>query len=465
MEKIFLNSFKNENISKIYALGDIHGDIIPLIICLRDCCKVIKKKSNFDFKQDTLDQDLENQLNKEWNETSYVDDLNYEWIGENSKVVLCGDILDNVRGFTFKKPGEYPMEEARIFKFINSINKQAMLKGGNIYKVLGNHDMYNLNGRNKDWLYSYISKYAKNYEGYKQEVAGRTEYFLNGNPGSKLIAEDGAYLFLMIKDFIFVHGGISSSFLTMKNVSQLNESLMEYISDRNNKKFDLKSDTVENQLTFESDDDDGLVHDRFFGFKKDKSEEEVCSILYNKFTRFCKDMIEKTGDKNFCNPNKMKLVIGHCNQNKYTSDSDKIFKSSFETLVNSNKDMSGFTYSEELSGFVNNNENNSGIYGITVSCGDRDENGNYIKNKPSIFRIDVGMSRGFNKGNFNKETAYSRTPQVLKIEYINNEPKISIIKSTFENTIIHMKDWDFDPYRLKYLKYKNKYLKLKSNIT
>ena len=117
MEKIFLNSFKNENISKIYALGDIHGDIIPLIICLRDCCKVIKKKSNFDFKQDTLDQDLENQLNKEWNETNYVDDLNYEWIGENSKVVLCGDILDNVRGFTFKKPGEYPMEEARILKF------------------------------------------------------------------------------------------------------------------------------------------------------------------------------------------------------------------------------------------------------------------------------------------------------------------------------------------------------------
>ena len=94
----------------------------------------------------------------------------------------------------------------------------------------------------------------------------------------------------------------------------------------------------------------------------------------------------------------------------------------------------------------------------------KDENGNYIKNKPSIFRIDVGMSRGFNKGDFNKETAYSRTPQVLKIEYINNEPKISIIKSTFNNTSIHMKDWDIDPYRLKYLKYKTKYLKLKSNI-
>jgi len=30
--------------SKIYAIGDIHGDIMPLIICLRDCCKVIKKK-------------------------------------------------------------------------------------------------------------------------------------------------------------------------------------------------------------------------------------------------------------------------------------------------------------------------------------------------------------------------------------------------------------------------------------
>ena len=44
--------------SIIYGIGDIHGDIMPLIICLRDCCKVIRKKKRFNFKQDKIDDDL-----------------------------------------------------------------------------------------------------------------------------------------------------------------------------------------------------------------------------------------------------------------------------------------------------------------------------------------------------------------------------------------------------------------------
>jgi len=80
------------------------------------------------------------------------------------------------------------------------------------------------------------------------------------------------------------------------------------------------------------------------------------------------------------------------------------------------------------------------------------------------------MSRGFNKGSFSKEKIYSRTPQVLKIQYINNEAKISIIKSTYDNTIKHLYSYlniedlpnNFDIYRQKYLKYKMKYLNLKN---
>jgi hypothetical protein len=79
------------------------------------------------------------------------------------------------------------------------------------------------------------------------------------------------------------------------------------------------------------------------------------------------------------------------------------------------------------------------------------------------------MSRGFNKGSFSKEKIYSRTPQVLKITYIEDEAKISIIKSTYENTLIHLYSYlniedlpnNFDIYKNKYFKYKMKYLKLK----
>ena len=34
-------------INRIIALSDIHSDIHAFIICLRDCCKVIKKKKGF----------------------------------------------------------------------------------------------------------------------------------------------------------------------------------------------------------------------------------------------------------------------------------------------------------------------------------------------------------------------------------------------------------------------------------
>jgi hypothetical protein len=465
MENII--SFKN-NANKIYAIGDIHGDIIPLIICLRDCCKVIKKKEGFDqkqnysFDQEKADIDLDIELSKEWNNLTYKEDLNYEWIGSDSIVIICGDLLDNVRGNTFKKPGEYPMEEARLLKFINIINKEAMKNGGRIYKVLGNHDMYNLNGKTERDDSKYSSQYSKDYEGYKQGARSRLDYFSQGKPGALLIGEDNAYIFLMIKDFIFVHGGISTSLLNVANIEKTNKSLMDYIYNKQNKVFDMEIDTIENNLTFSNDSQDGIVHDRFFGFKSDKNEDEVCSILYNRFKVLCNDLKNKSNNESICNSDKMKLVIGHCNQNMYTSKSNKIFKSSFSNLSKSNK-LNNFIYSEEFSSPIYTGEPSpeTVIYGITIGCGDRDKDLKMDLNNPSIFRIDVGMSRGFNKGIFNPETAYSRTPQVLKIEYINNEPKLSIIKSTFNNSKIHLKDWNLDPYKMKYIKYKNKYLTVK----
>lgn len=445
---------KNASYSNIFAIGDIHGDIIPLIVCLRDCCKVITKKSNFKFNQNEIDQDLIDMLSKEWDDKSYKEDLNYEWCGGSAAVVFCGDLLDNVRGAIFKKPQEFPMEEARIISFINKINKQAMNNKGRIYKILGNHDMYNLNGLTKSGYSTYVSNYAKKYPGYANGADNRLDYFYKGKPGSKLIAEDGAFLFLMINNFIFVHGGISSTLISKDNINKINNSLMEYIQGNNNN-FDPGTESLENQLTFSNDDEDGLVHDRFFGFKNGKTEEELCSVLYNRFQRICDNF-------SLCDPNKLKLVMGHCVQNKTTNDKDNIFQSSFSKLANSNEKNS-LVFSEEFVAPIYrgepSNDKDKAIYGITVSCGDRQENNVSIIdfNNPSIFRIDVGMSRGFNTRKYSDEYAYSRTPQVLKIDKSN----ISIIKSTLKNTLIHVKDLDVNPYEKKYHKYKSKYYLMK----
>ena len=79
MSEINYETFITNFNSIIYGIGDIHGDIMPLIICLRDCCKVIKKKKGFNFKQDEIDNDLILQMEKEWDDEKFKFDLNYEW--------------------------------------------------------------------------------------------------------------------------------------------------------------------------------------------------------------------------------------------------------------------------------------------------------------------------------------------------------------------------------------------------
>ena len=477
MADILFKTFKNDIYENIFAIGDIHGDICPLVICLRDCCKVIRKKDTFKFKQNEPDDDLVKEMSKEWNDSSFLEDLNYEWCGENSIVVFCGDILDNVRGEIDKKPQEFPFEEARILKFINAINKKAMKENGRLYKVLGNHDMFNLNGRIKTDYSSYVSNYAKSYPGYFNGADGRLDYFYKGKPGAKLLGEDGAYVFLMIKDFIFVHGGISSTLLNYDNIVNANEDLMKYINDSTDDTFNETSINSSNLLTLSPVSDDGLVMDRLFGFKNvELPEEEMCLFLYNKFKLLCRELIEEykkydevevnkhSSYPSFpaCNPNNMKLVIGHCNQNENTSEQNKIYKSTFKTLISSNT-FEKFNYNEEFGELVETDEtDNKGIYGITTSCGDRDEHLVMNKNKPSIFRIDVGMARGFNTRDYSESYLYSRTPQVLKIDYKDLfTPTITIVKSTFKNSLVHLKDWGGNLYEKKYLKYKTKYTKLK----
>ena len=130
-----------------------------------------------------------------------------------------------------------------------------------------------------------------------------------------------------------------STLLTAKNLSNLNANLMEFIKGKNNN-FDLESETIDNQITFTNDGEDGLVQDRFFGFKNGKDEQELCSVLYNRFKRICSDVKKANlsnkdynnffiSENHHCDPDTMKLVIGHCVQNKATNDKDNIFESSF----------------------------------------------------------------------------------------------------------------------------------------
>jgi hypothetical protein len=143
------------NSTRILSLSDIHGDIHSLIIALRDCGEVIKKEN---FIHDKEDSELESLLNIDISEkdNNYIDSLNYNWIGNDTHVVIIGDFLDINRNIdTIINNIEYPQIEIKIFRFINVINKQAMKKGGRIIKMFGNHEIYNMMGKKK-----FIKKYS-----------------------------------------------------------------------------------------------------------------------------------------------------------------------------------------------------------------------------------------------------------------------------------------------------------------
>jgi hypothetical protein len=472
----------------IYAIGDIHGDILPLIIALRDCCGVIKKKEGFQFKQNEIDKNMIEELNKEWDNKTYVHDLNYEWVGKDLYVVLCGDIINNSRGGI--KPQEFPFEEAKILMFINSLNEQAKKLNCKIFKIIGNHDFDNLNGEilNSPHKNKLVTSNTANYIGYKQGSKDRFHYFLKGNPGAKLYAKDNCYLFLIIRDFIFVHGGISSDLFTIKNLNDLNKKFNKYILNTSDNTFDLKIcnsneyELANSYFNLNSNEikkiENGLVKDRYFSQKKDiKSEDEIHrkNIEENNETEMCDQFNKKIRllnqdllNNGYVKNRNYKLVVGHSVQNPLVNKPIYTYNSTFDNLINYNSIKNEFIsehiyYGPEKileNGVIINN-------GISISCLDSSIS------IPNIYRLDVGMSRGVANYQARNDDSwiYSRTPQVIKINYENNIPKVTIIKSSLQNTKTHIQDYNIlnvsqsGGYYNKYLKYKSKYLTAKQQYS
>jgi len=312
-----------------------------------------------------------------------------------------------------------------------------------------------------------VTPFSGNYSGYHYgfddsihlEDRNRFTYFNHGNPGSKLYAEDKSFLFLFINDFIFVHGGISNELFQIKNLNNLNEKFNKYLVSPRDSTFNCG--TLEYQLT--NNNADGIVKCRYYGSTSEITEEEKCKKINQTFDRLNKELSDfGISKKNF------KLVVAHSTQNKYFNEKntyyntfDKVINTVYQDEILVNHEF----YSEEIYSGDEKIINDKIIInnGISVSC-----NQDKI---PQVYRLDVGLSRGAYsfKNNNSDEYIYSRTPQVLKIVYLDFVPKVSIIKSSVENTRIHVPGLGISndevkegTFMKKYLKYKNKYLNLKN---
>jgi len=496
----------DSNINRIIALSDLHSDIHAFIICLRDCAKVIRKVPNVNtiIIPDVLklDQDTEDmlELNLNENENLYKDNLNYEWIGGTTNIVICGDILDGDRfkdtmkregKDTMKREGknrcgnnnctalEYDQVEIKLLRFINSINLLAMEKGGRIYKILGNHDVANLTyykiskgygiSQTTPFINDYIPESTLQESNYHNNI--KREYYFNaGNPGSYLLLQGGAYIGLIINNNIFVHGQLNH-----------NKNLQYYI-DLNNKINDPANNTLEKpknviperpRSDFVDDDDyDDYIYfrdkeeptlwdilneeptlwnrgyDR--AFNKDKTNEtqnKKCENVKNflvKFYNEIKDYVSKREKYYPYKSDDLRVIIGHCPQ--FYGNQKEIINSTFITKkVEDNIEiLSGPKVRTGL-------QNLNFLFGIGMECNKRNlDNFDYTpindEDPRFIFKVDVGSSRAFDyKPYYNPEGGEQniqlqfgqRTPQVLEINNEDNKDNIRIIRSTIFNTRIH----------------------------
>lgn len=127
-------------------------------------------------------------------------DKRFNWIFENSHLVIVGDCFDR---------GE---EVTECLWLIYSLEEKAKKEGGYVHFILGNHEIMNMNG---DWRYVH-PKYA-------ERKAGAGTALYNGNIElwrwlcTKNIIEK-------IGDNLFVHAGIAREILKLDlSVSQINK--------------------------------------------------------------------------------------------------------------------------------------------------------------------------------------------------------------------------------------------------
>ena len=462
---IYNSDIRVNSDKRIVVFSDIHADFHALLIALRDCAKVIRKKNIID--------DLEYQLNLNLNNTTeYIDDLGYEWVSDcDTYVVLVGDIIDGSRGydknFIAKKINgiettihDYPQIELKILKFINVLNSYAVNHSGRIFKLLGNHEIRSIlriEEHDKKQTFERLQDTTQQnyiYNHHTLQYENRFSTFQPGNVGFNLLFQDGIGMLLKINDNIFVHGSLrSESFETIKQINNaINNNTIDpgkiipYLYKIGGKK--------ENNL-------DNFIWGRQYGQKiydKNNLKDNYCTVITKQNTctdptksdNFTSDDVNKDLQKfmgDSVNISNLRVIVGHCIQ------AENNFSMTTFTHICESDDVS-----EKLSGTPSYGPLSSKanrLFGISMECKHDCKDHLY-----KVYRVDVGASRSQDQSflkpdqmntikdyDSEREILLSRSPQILEII----DDKFSIIRSKLSNTRIHQ----YRPYYEEYIKENN----------
>jgi hypothetical protein len=188
--KRILTPIQVEDGQKVVAIGDLHADMLVLLGCLY---------------------------------LLGVIDLEGNWIGGNTIVVQCGDLLDRSgRGSSVETDNQ--REEVDIVQYLYYLNNVAQSHGGGLYWVLGNHDVSRVLWKNyqgdeilvedEDEQERRIRK-TPDYRKYigNQHIGwgGTDKMKVLFNPGGRMAVYMSMYttFILQVGYYVFMHGGLT----------------------------------------------------------------------------------------------------------------------------------------------------------------------------------------------------------------------------------------------------------------
>ena len=238
----------SSNGKKIVTFSDIHADIHSLIICLRDCAQVINGTLSFEELENLLKSHIDVFIDysgkvicKKQNGELFDSSLGFSWIKNCMKcVVIIGDFIDGKRVINDEIcEHEYPQIEFKILAFINAL----IFQGGDIYKLLGNHELLNITNPEQMYLFENDKKNAYTKVNDRQEF--RKDFFKIDTIGYNAIFYRKCYMLLQIDETIFVHGQLSGENYTYYEVLNcvLNYNVVNDI------KRNINNEKIKNKIT------------------------------------------------------------------------------------------------------------------------------------------------------------------------------------------------------------------------
>ena len=216
--------------NRIIAIGDVHGDMKLVIDSLVISKVIIPSKT----KINTVSAKLNNRI------------YYYEWIGGNTIVVQIGDQNDSCRPnlngdcnhINYDTADDIP-----ILIFFTKLHDLAIIKGGGVYSLLGNHELMNVNGDFKYTSNANINQFRKYKDPFTNKIyIGNPDEnikhaFKQGNEYANLMGCTRQSI-LIIGDFLFVHAGINKYFLEnfrgRENLPRLNKLVKNWLLNKLN---------------------------------------------------------------------------------------------------------------------------------------------------------------------------------------------------------------------------------------